>query len=169
MKQSTSVLLWFIITLAVLFPLIGTTQDAATTDPVAVEAPVPAAEDPANVEAVAVPEVAPEATPAEEVSDVFKDITNLVQNYKSMGFVAFLSALILLLIKVMKTKLLGSFFTKQHPLVQRAIVVTLGVISGVLIAVTTGIGWVPALVTGLVGSGGAIAVYEVFKPLFAKK
>ena len=171
MKTYNGALLWLILTLAVLFPLIGNGQSEVVPAPeVAVEAPAPVPA-PAMEPAVATAEpiiVATEPTPAQEVDSIFKDITSLVQNWKSLGLLGAISALILLLTKIMKTKLMGEFFTKRHPLVQRAIVVTLGVISGVVVAMTTGVGWVPAIVTGLVGSGGAISIYEVFKPLFKK-
>ena len=96
-------------------------------------------------------------------------IVDLVTNWKAMGTLGIISAIIAIIIQLLKTKLVGNFFEKKSPLIKRAVLAILGVISGIVLMVLGGMAWMPALMTGLVTSGGGMVIYEVLKPFFKKK
>ena len=103
------------------------------------------------------------------LEDPINKIAELITNWKAMGTLAIVSAIIIIIIQILKTKLVGGWFGKRSPLMKRAILVILGQISGIVLMVLGGIDWIPAIMTGLVTSGGAMSIYEVIKPFFAKK
>ncbi len=104
--------------------------------------------------AVDVPIVVPDADP-------FQLLLQLVTNFKAMGPLAIGAAIITLLVQVLK-KFVGDFPYK------RAVVASLGVVYGVVLAMLQGLGVLEALVTALFVSGGAVAIYEGLKPVMAK-
>jgi len=128
----------------------------------------------------AVAPVAPTLTPAQVASvaadpandddyaGMFTDLVNLIKNGKAMGVLAVMIGGIMLLIRLLKSSIAGGLFAKVNPFIQRAIIVILGVAAGILLQIASGMKWYVALVAGLFTSGGAIAIYEVLKPLWTK-
>lgn len=106
------------------------------------------------------------AVPDVEIS---KGILDLILGYKVLGPIGIGSGVIVLLVNVLKSDFFGNLFKNLNPLIKRLIITVLGVIYGVLFQVQSGIGWGNAIVTGLLASGGAVAIWEAVKPLIEKK
>ena len=132
----------------------------ASPAPVADETPAPEAS------------VAPEATaPAEEIvplDEAINATVALVKDYKSMGKLGAAIALLNLLIMLLKTQLLGAWFSKKGPKTKRLLLVVFGQAMGILLAVEGGMGPLSAVIAGLITSGGAMAIYEAYKAAFKK-
>lgn len=103
------------------------------------------------------------------MKSVFESISDLVKNFKGLTSIGVFSAILVIIIQFLKTDVAGNFLKKLTPTMKRIIITVLGQVSGILIAVVGGMGWVDAIIAGLLTSGGAIAIFEVFKPLFEKK
>lgn len=100
---------------------------------------------------------------------IFNSLVELIRNPKGLGVLGCISLSITIIISITKLDFMGNLFQKLNPYIQRALVVVLGQISGILIAVIGGVVWYEAIIAGLLSSGGAIAIYEVIKPFFKKK
>lgn len=101
--------------------------------------------------------------------DISKGILDLILGYKVLGPIGIGSGVIVLLVNILKSDFFGNLFKNLNPLIKRLIITILGVIYGVLFQVQSGIGWGNAIVTGLLASGGAVAIWEAVKPLIEKK
>ena len=104
-----------------------------------------------------------------QIKDVFEAISLLIKNSKGLSGIGIASAIVVILIQLLKTEMLGNLMNKLPPFWKRILIVLLGQISGILIGVNSGMGWVNSIIAGLLTSGGAIAIYECLKPLFVKK
>ena len=96
-------------------------------------------------------------------------LIELAKNWKTLGTLGILIAILNLLIMLLKSKYCKGWFGKQSALIKRTLIVILGQAVAILALVSGGASWVAAILAGLVTSGGAITVYEVLKPLFNKK
>lgn len=105
--------------------------------------------------AVDVPIVVPDGDPLQL-------LLNLVMNFKSIGPLAAGSVVVMILAQVFKQFVAEDFKYK------RLVVTALGIIYGVLLAVSKGMGFGPAVVTAIFVSGGAVALYEALKPSLQK-
>lgn len=103
------------------------------------------------------------------VEDIFKSISDLVKNYKGMKGIAIASSVLMVLIQVCKTEIMGRLISKANPFLNRVIITVCGQICGILMASNSGMSWLEAVITGLLTSGGAVAIYEAIKPLLKKK
>ena len=92
-----------------------------------------------------------------------------VENWKSLGGLGICSLILLFLISLLKSKFGMGLFKKLDPLVKRLVVTLLGQGVGIVGAMYGGAEWKIALVAGLLTSGGAVAIYEVTKPVLALK
>lgn len=122
-----------------------------------------------------VPAVAPTTPPAlvqpddtATMDQVLDATVSLVQNGKSMGKLALAVAMVNLLIMLMKTSMMGNLFTKLNPIVKRLVILALGQAAGILMAMEAGTGPLAAVIGGLLSSGGAVAIFEMAQPLWAK-
>jgi len=100
---------------------------------------------------------------------VFEAIATLVKNWKGMSGIGIAAAILTLLVQILKTELLGGLLAKASPFLKRLLITVLGQFAGIVIAVNGGLGWIEAVVAGLLTSGGAVAIYEAIKPFFSKK
>lgn len=94
--------------------------------------------------------------------DPFQMLLALVMSWKTMGPLAGGAAGIAIVVQVLKNSVGDTFKYK------RLAVVALGVVYGVVLAVSKGMGVVEALITALFVSGGAVAIYEALKPALQK-
>lgn len=95
--------------------------------------------------------------------DPTQSLLALILSWKSLGGVGIASGLISVVVQSLRKFLPSSG-------VKKAVVVTLGVVYAVLQMVLGGGGIMDALVTVLLTSGGAVAIYEwAIKPLFPKQ
>lgn len=93
--------------------------------------------------------------------DPLQALLSLILGWKAMAPLAIGSAIIVVVVQAMK-KLLPEFKYK------RLIVAVLGVLYGVMLALSNGMGVLEAAVAALFVSGGAVAIYEAIKPALAK-
>lgn len=104
--------------------------------------------------------------PAEPVGleDVVNSIIELVKNYKGMSGIVLAGSVISIMIQLLKTSLLSSFFkSESSKLLKRLIVLVLGTLMSMVAMVAAGSGWLDAVLTGLISSGAAVSIYEAFK------
>jgi hypothetical protein len=104
-----------------------------------------------------------------ELDEFAKAMLAIVKDGKGMGKGALAIALLNLLIMALKTKLASEFFKKRHPGVKRLIIASLGQIVALIVLHQGGLSWGAALWQGLIVSGGAMLVYEAFKPVYGSK
>lgn len=98
------------------------------------------------------------------IEEVLKSIIELVKNYKGMGGIALAGSVIAVIIQLLKTSLLSSFFkSESSKLLKRLIVMVLGTAMSMIAMVGAGSGWIDAILTGLISSGAAVSIYEAFK------
>lgn len=114
----------------------------------------------------AVPAAPAEAAKAWEgdstVTDVVAATSEMAQASKTGKFIPIASALIFLLLALCKLPALKPYMLEWIPKRWFAVVpVLLGVAAGILYSLTTGVGMLAALTSGLVSGGGAIALHEV--------
>lgn len=100
------------------------------------------------------------------ISDVFNDIAELVKNFKGLSGIGVSSALLAILLQFLKTDLAGGLLKNVNSNVIRIIVTVLGQVSGIIIGVAGGLGWLDSVIAGLLTSGGAVAIFEAVKPFF---
>jgi hypothetical protein len=101
--------------------------------------------------------------------DVIKSIVALVSNYKGMGGIAIAGAIIMIAVQVLKTTIISGLFKSEvSKLVRKIIVLILGTAGGVLALKLGGVGWIDALVAGVLSSGAAMSIYELIKKAFKK-
>lgn len=103
-----------------------------------------------------------------DVAGLIAAITALVTNWKALGTLGILSTILSILVGALKTNLLGSWFMRWNPFAQRFFVVFLGQVVSIIALVTQGSSWLDASVSGLLVSGGAMAIYTAAKPLWKK-
>jgi hypothetical protein len=106
--------------------------------------------------------------PPVPLSDFFNDIIELVRNWKGMGALAISSAILTLIVHGLRVVALGDLFDSLRPGIKRAAIIILGQVQGIVLAISGGMAWWEAILTGLLTSGGAIAIYECLKPLLNK-
>jgi len=96
-------------------------------------------------------------------------LMKLVQG--GLGTLGILIAALLILIEVMKSKISKGWFGSKGRWIRRGVVIIGGQILGIATMVsTTEMGWLSAVIAGLITSGGAVAIYElVIKPWRADK
>lgn len=105
--------------------------------------------------AVDVPIVTPEVEP-------FSALMSLIMQWKTIGPLAGGAMGIAIAVQLLK-QFVGDAFQYK-----RLAVTALGVIYGVVLAMSKGMGAVEAIVTALLVSGGAVAIYEAVKPVLKK-
>lgn len=105
--------------------------------------------------AVDVPIVVPDGDP-------FTNLMSLIMQWKTIGPLAGGALGVAVVVQLLK-QFVGDAFVYK-----RAAVTVLGVIYGVLLAMSKGMGAVEAIVTALLVSGGAVAIYEALKPTLQK-
>lgn len=103
------------------------------------------------------------------LEEIGNAIIEIVKNWESLGTLGIMIAIINVLIMLLKSKYCKGWFDEQSQLVKRALIVILGQVVAILAMVLSGSSWIPAILAGLVSSGGAIAIYEVVKPFFKKQ
>jgi hypothetical protein len=103
------------------------------------------------------------------IKDVFEMIAQLVNNWRSLSTLGLISSVIVLVMQILKTEIMGGLLLKASPFLKRLLITVFGQVAGVIVAVSGGLTWVEAIVTGLITSGGAVAIYEAIKPFFSKK
>ena len=96
-------------------------------------------------------------------------LLELVKDYKTMGPLGIGMSLVLLTVWILKTKMLGSIFKGLKPVYKRVVIVVLGQAYALLYMLQSGMDFSEALITGVFMSGGAMAIYESFKPFLPKK
>lgn len=98
------------------------------------------------------------------LEDVVSSIIELVKNYKGMSGIVLAGSVISIMIQLLKTSLLSSFFkSESSKLLKRLIVLVLGTLMSMVAMVAAGSGWLDAVLTGLISSGAAVSIYEAFK------
>lgn len=108
---------------------------------------------------------------AQEVPDVdiWTQLAALFQGGNEGGWMALASGVIILLVNILKKGILGFNFDSLGAVWKRVILVVLGQVYAVIQMVAAGSTWGQAAINGFLVSGGAIAIWEVIKPLFDKK
>ena len=96
-------------------------------------------------------------------------IVKLVQDWQNLGTMGLLMALLNILIMLLKSRFANEWFKKQKPGLKRVILLALGQIMGILVSLQGGMGILESIISGLIVSGGAMAIFEAAKPLFKKK
>lgn len=112
-----------------------------------------------------IPEVPVEPT----LSGLVDLVKFLVTNWKLLGTWGISSTILVIVIAILKGPWSKDWFGSKSSLRKRLIIIVLGQILGIIHAVMGGAIWYMAIITGLIVSGGAIAIYESVKPLFSKK
>lgn len=103
------------------------------------------------------------------VIGIVDSFIDLFKNGKALGVMGCISLAITIIIKILKLDFIGNLFGKLNPYIQRLLIVILGQASGILVSIISGISWWQAIITGLISSAGAVAIYEAAKPFFKKK
>lgn len=106
-----------------------------------------------------------------ENPDVAKILVELFTNWSGLGSLGAAMSIIVLVVQVLKWTVLDKWFEKTHPavkIIKQAIVYLLGMVYSVLFAVEGGTQALQATI-GLLTGGGAIALYNILKPLWEKK
>ena len=91
--------------------------------------------------------------------DPLASLIALISNFKAMSPIAIGIGVVTIAVQALKAFVGESFKYK------RLSVTVLGVVYGVLVSVSNGMGILEALVLGLLTSGGAVAIYEAIKGL----
>jgi hypothetical protein len=117
---------------------------------------------------VPMPSPLPEIGTVDNIKPMADAVTGLIQNWKAYGPLGIASAILVLLILFLNSSLCGNWFGAQTALIKRALILLFGQAIAVLGAIAAGTVWYVAVVSGLFVSGGAIALFEVLKPLFQK-
>jgi len=102
-------------------------------------------------------------------TDIINAVSSLISNWKALGSIGIVAAIINVIVLILSSQWCKGWFGKKSPMIKRIIIVVLGQVAGVLTIIIGGAGWVDALVTGLISSGGAVALWEALKPVFKKK
>jgi hypothetical protein len=104
-----------------------------------------------------------------QLDDVATAALALVKDRSSLGQLGLAMAIINLIAMLLKTSYVGGWFSTAHPIAKRAVLIGLGQVAGILLAIEGGMGVTAAIFTGLISSGGAVALFEVCKPLLPIK
>jgi len=103
------------------------------------------------------------------IDQVVDATLNLVKDGKGMSKLVLSMGVLNLLVMLLRTAMLSAYFDKKSPGVKRFIILVLGQILGILSAVEGGLSPLSAIIGGLITSGGAVALFEAYKPLMKKK
>lgn len=101
-------------------------------------------------------------------AELIEQLIHIITNWKAGGTLLGISMIIILLTNVLKSQATGFLFEKLGSKTKRIVIVVMGVLTSVITLKLAGTDWISAIVTGLITSGGAVAIYEAFKPV-AKK
>ncbi len=104
--------------------------------------------------------------------DIVKSILDLVKNWKGNTAIAIISAISMVIIQCLKYAIKNFLQDPSKETLanwSRFFVVLLGVIVMILSSVAGGMSWIDSSIFALITSSGAIAIYQVFKPLMKKK
>lgn len=107
--------------------------------------------------------------PEAGTDDIITALLNLIKNWKALGTLGAISGVIVIITMLMNSHLTDKWFSKQGPYVKRLLITVLGQVVSVITLVKGGMNWQAAMISGLIASGGAVAIYEALKPLLAKK
>ena len=80
-----------------------------------------------------------------------------------------MAAIINIIVLILKSNWCHGWFGKRSALVKRILIIVLGQVFAILTAIIGGTSWTDAIISGLISSGGAMAIWEVIKPIFVKK
>lgn len=80
---------------------------------------------------------------------------------------ALAAAILTIVLQVFKVKVLERFFEKSRKL-NFALTTTFGYFLAFCISMSIGIGWINSLIAAFLTSGGAIAIYSVWRAMFKK-
>jgi len=93
-------------------------------------------------------------------------LLDLIKNWKEMTPLGIGMGLVSMLVQALKSDKLGGLFKNFK--YKRTLIVILGQIYAIGLMVVQGSSWISAIITGLISSGGAVAIYEAIKPLFSR-
>lgn len=96
-----------------------------------------------------------------------QDLIALITNYKVAGPLATASGALVIIMEMLKKGFIGKLLDGK-PVTKTLVIVLLGQISGVLIAIVGGVGYLDAAIQGLFASGGAMAIWSAVKPMLKK-
>jgi hypothetical protein len=99
--------------------------------------------------------------------DAVQSFLALIANWKVLGPVGIGSGIIVVLLQVLKSPTMGSWFKNVE--YKRIVITVFGQIYGVLFLIQSGQSVINSIVVGLFASGGAVAIWEAVKPLVEKK
>lgn len=108
----------------------------------------------------------PEVPTLSAIADL---VMYMIKNWKALGTLGAVSAILSLLIGILRGPWLDGWFAKLGQGWKRAIILILGQVLGIIIMLVEGSVWYVAIIQGLFTSGGAILIYETLKPLLGKK
>lgn len=99
---------------------------------------------------------------------VLESIFDLAKNAKGMGWIALCAAIILIILQLLKTNLVKQWFNKLGDIYKRLVLFGLTFLLAMFNALAAGMKFFAALGSAVASVGGAMAVYEVFKPFMNK-
>jgi len=103
------------------------------------------------------------------LEQIGESILNLIRDFKTLGTLGVISAVITIIIQFFKSNLCGNWWGDKSSYVKRFVIVLLGQVVAIIGMVMTGSSWLAAVIAGLISSGGAVVIYEALKPLLKKK
>lgn len=92
----------------------------------------------------------------------------IITNFKLGGTLAAISMVIIFLVNLLKSSATGDIFDSLGRKTKRLIITVLGVAVTIIGLMLGGVPFFSALVTGLFTTGGAVAIWEVLKPMISK-
>lgn len=106
---------------------------------------------------------AQDAAPAMGISDIALGVLDLFKKDPSRNSLVVVSSALMLTMQIMKMEMLAPLMSKLGIGMKRLITVVLGQIYAVVLMVSSGMAWDEAMISGLLVSGGATAMFQAWK------